>query len=422
MMASFPSNPPVEFSFSTAGGAAQPPPPAAILRPPCPADQRLFLWRGVNTPPPSTLRIPVLERLAQLATQHSLRDTSSYGSGIRKFHIFCDIFSVPEQERLPAAFPLLHSFALWAATDPRETDLTEFGNVQFEPVAPTTVRKYLSAMRAWHIAQGWDDPLTAEQHERIHSSLRGLVNMQGSRRNPPRPPITLHMLAALRADLNLNNPFDACVWAMASCAFWGLMRLGEVSVKSRSDFNPAKHLTRADAHFSVDIDGGEAFQLHLPSAKTAEPGEVQKVTLTQQGLLCPHDALFNLARVVPAAASDPLFSWRDRHGAIRPMTRSAALKRINAILGSRGWGTSFGHSFRIGGASFLLSQGVAPEIVRIQGRWKSLAYETYIRAFEQIASRHTANLSQNYGCFTSSPRSSANARRSLAEGREGGSS
>ncbi|OBZ79759.1 hypothetical protein A0H81_01328 [Grifola frondosa] len=94
-------------------------------------------------------------------------------------------------------------------------------------------------------------------------------------------------------------------------------------------------------------------------------------------------ALRNLARVVPAPADAPLFSWRDRAGEVRPMTRDAALKHINSIFEAWNWGTSFGHSFRIGGASFMLSQKIDPEIVRLLGRWKSLAYETYIRAFEQ---------------------------------------
>ncbi|GJF00473.1 hypothetical protein PsYK624_167610 [Phanerochaete sordida] len=373
-------------------------PRPSSLRPPCRADQRLFQWHGVNAPPPSTLQSPILQRLADLASAHSLRDAGSYGSGLRKYHLFCDVFSVPEHERLPASFPLLHSFALWAVADQPDPEIIpESEGIPFEPVAPATARKYLSAVCAWHLAQGWPNPLSAEDHRRINWSLRGLTNMQGARKRPPRPPITLQMLVVLRLELDLDDPFDACVWAMACCAFWGLMRFGEVSVKSRSHFDPDKHLTRADAHYGVDIDGYPFFRLHLPSAKTAQPGDVQEVHLSQQGFLCPHDALFNLHRVVPATASDPLFSWRDAHGDVRPMVRARALERINGILGRHGWGTTFGHSFRIGGASFLLSQGVSPEIVRILGRWRSLAYEVYIRAFEQAASRHVANLSQVYG-------------------------
>jgi hypothetical protein len=118
---------------------------------------------------------------------------------------------------------------------------------------------------------------------------------------------------------------------------------------------------------------------------------MQSVFLNEQGDLCPLLALHNLASVVPALASDPLFSWCDSKGDIRPMAKIRALERINSILMAWGWGTTFSHSFRIGGASFYLTKKINPEIIRIAGRWKSLAYETYIRAFEQISSQHMAN-------------------------------
>ena len=125
----------------------------------------------------------------------------------------------------------------------------------------------------------------------------------------------------------------------------------------------------------------------------AKPGKIQSIYLTAQGDLCPLEALANLAQVVPAGPNDPLFSWRDKHSKNRPMVKTKALLRINMILSAWGWGTAFGHLFRIGGTSFFLAQGVNPEIVCLAGRWKSLAYEAYIRAFEQIASRHMSNLS-----------------------------
>lgn len=115
-------------------------------------DQRLFLWKGVNTLPPSTVAIPLLERLAKLAAWYSLRDTGSYGLGIRKFHVFCDIFSVPEGDRLPAAFPSFIHLRFGQSQIPSK--LSNVEDVPFEPVAPSTARKYLAAaICARHIAQ-----------------------------------------------------------------------------------------------------------------------------------------------------------------------------------------------------------------------------------------------------------------------------
>lgn len=372
----------------------------SALRPPVPADQRIFAWTGVHTPPLTTINHPLLLNLALDASRASLREGTlgSYGSGLRKFHLFCDAFSIPDAARLPASFELLHSFCLWAVADPSENDIIYVSDVPFEPVSVSAATKYLDAVRAWHIAQGWPPPLNTADRERINWSLRGLENIQGRRRSrPPRPPVSLHMLAALRDSLNLGDSFEACIWALAACAFWGLMRFGEVTVRSRAAFSPTLHLTRAHAFFGRDINGKDYARLDLPSAKTARAGEIQHVFLVKQDSLCPIDALHRLGSVVPASSLDPLFSWRDRHGDIRPMVRDTALQFINGRLSALGFSTTFGHSFRIGGASFYLSQGVNPEIVRLLGRWRSLAYEVYIRAFEQVASHHTAHLAANYG-------------------------
>jgi hypothetical protein len=173
--------------------------------------------------------------------------------------------------------------------------------------------------------------------------------------------------------LNLNDPFDACVWAACTSAFFSLMRFGEVCISSRNVFSPSLHLTCGHTVFGSDLDGKPFARLDLPTAKTAKPGEIQHIYLVEQGDLCPIAALYNLARVVPASASDPLFSWQDSLGDIRPVTRSSALAQINNILLAWGWGNTFGHSFCIGGASFFLAEGVSPEIIRITGRWRSLA-------------------------------------------------
>ena len=69
-------------------------------------------------------------------------------SGLHKFHVFCDIFSIPESNRLPVSFPLLHPFALWAAADPSLTDSDSLGRVPFKPASVTVVKKYLAAIQA----------------------------------------------------------------------------------------------------------------------------------------------------------------------------------------------------------------------------------------------------------------------------------
>ena len=107
--------------------------------------------------------------------------------------------------------------------------------------------------------------------------------------------------------------------------------------------------------------------LVLTFLHTAKPGEIQSIFLVPQEGLCPLDALQNLAKVIPAGPDDPLFLWRDSRGSIQFMVKSEAIGRINSIIRTWGWGTTFGHSFRIGGASYYLSQNVSLEIVALLG-------------------------------------------------------
>jgi hypothetical protein len=361
------------------------------LRPACPASQRLLKWVGVNTPPPQALPHPLFNYLLQLGSAASLSDPSSYGSALRKFHLFCDIFSIPERLRLPASFDLLHSFALWAVAIPDPSVPVFADGTVFEPVSVRTARSYLAGVRAWHIAQGWPAPLRQEELDRINFSLRGLERAQQTRSRPPRPPITINMLLALRLSLNHHDSFDCCVWAVATCAFFGLMRLGEVTVHSRQSWNIIKHLARCDMTVDRDPHNKPIVKLSLPSAKTAKPGMRQCIYLVEQRSTCPLQALSQLFTTVPASPFDPLFSWRDHDNRVRPMTRRAFMSRVNTILQAWGWGTAFGHSFRIGGASFYLASGVSPETVRLAGRWKSIAFDTYIRSFGLVAARQLSN-------------------------------
>jgi hypothetical protein len=50
------------------------------LHPHCRAEEHIFLWKGINTPPISTISDPTIELIVTLAAP--LHDTSSYGLGL----------------------------------------------------------------------------------------------------------------------------------------------------------------------------------------------------------------------------------------------------------------------------------------------------------------------------------------------------
>ncbi|KIJ39299.1 hypothetical protein M422DRAFT_257905 [Sphaerobolus stellatus SS14] len=160
------------------------------------------------------------------------------------------------------------------------------------------------------------------------------------------------MLKYLKQSLDLAFPFDVCIWAVVTSAFWDMMRFGEVTVKSQKEFDGLKHLKQRDAFIQEDLNGKDYARLDLPSMKTTKAGEIQSAFFTVEGNVCSIEALYNLSRVIPAGPDNPLFSWRDTKGKIKLIVKSKALSRINIIFNNNKWGTTFGHLFRIGGASF----------------------------------------------------------------------
>jgi len=112
----------------------------------CKATEHLFLWKVVNSLPPSIIRDLTIELIHSLASQASLHDTSNYGVGLHKFHLFCDIFSIPEESRLPASFSVLHSFALWVMAEPDTIGQPFASHMPLEPVSVSTAHKYLAAI------------------------------------------------------------------------------------------------------------------------------------------------------------------------------------------------------------------------------------------------------------------------------------
>ena len=70
------------------------------------------------------------------------------------------------------------------------------------------------------------------------------------------------------------------------------------------------------------------------------------------------------------------------------------------IWGSAGYPRLTGHSFRIGGTTELLLNGVPTDVVKAMGRWSSDAFLRYWRSLEELAPQYVENLgSRRYAAF-----------------------
>lgn len=80
----------------------------------------------------------------------------------------------------------------------------------------------------------------------------------------------------------------------------------------------------------------------------------------------------------------PLFAYTTEGGGWEAWSRDDMLNACNEIWARVGLESVLGHSFRIGNTTELLLQGISPDIVAAQGRWKSRA--SFLRYWRKIDS------------------------------------
>ena len=293
---------------------------------------------------------------------------NGYGAGLLRFTQFCDKAKVPEKERMPASELLLSAFIADAAGT----------------VGPSAINNWLAGLHFWHIinAAQWNGDEMLSQTKKGAQKLTPITS-----KHAKRPPVTIEHLYALRSGLDLTNSFDAAIWAIACIAFWSCCRLGELVIPSTNTFDPLKHVDQSEKPiFSTASNGTEFATFHIPWTKTTlQEGADISVTAHPQDPSCPIAALrHHISCNTKLPSSAPMFTFETANGGWSPMTKSWFMSRCNEVWIAAGLPDMPGHGFRIGGATHLLLMGTPPDIVAVQGRWKSRAFLEYWRRIESI--------------------------------------
>src|SRR5882724_2667992 len=202
----------------------------------------------------------------------------------------------------------------------------------------------------------------------LNLTIKGTAKMAPlSSRCPKRDPVTIEHIRALHRRLDLTNAFDIAVFAVACIAFWGCCRLGELLIDS--SFDPKSHVARDMVISHGVASNGSAFINFSNSTCQCSPTLAFEHHISSNTNL-PSDA--------------PLFAFETAGGSWSPLKRAWFVDRCNEIWSTKGYPTTTGHGFRIGGTTHLLLLGVDPWIVMVQGRWSSQAFLGYWRRCEEI--------------------------------------
>lgn len=239
--------------------------------------------------------------------------------------------------------------------------------------ALASIQQCLNVVRLVHMNLGYPNPV-AGCHQ-LQTVLTGIKRVKGTAAAYKLPFNPSH-LTAIKSHLNLTCVVDACFFAIITTCFFGLVRIGNVTVSNNNWHNC---ILRCDISF---LKNGAT--LVIRASKTIQFKErLHKAVLPvfPSHPLCPVQAIkdvLDLAGPVPPSA--PLFSYWNNGRLVMPLA-SVFRRKLSVSLNfiDAGGKAEFStHSLRRGGASWLLSVGVPVETIKVLGDWKSNAVFKYL--------------------------------------------
>lgn len=290
-------------------------------------------------------------RLLNSSVSTNTRET--YHTGLDAFLNFLNLHNFPE---------------IWP---PPLSHVTQFiAYLSLTGKAWSTARTYLSAVGFKCKLLGCED---ITSHFMVQKMLEGMKRLKTVK--DARLPITIDLLKNIINALPAicSSHFETLLFRAAFClAFFGFLRVGELTVGRQNDTSRVFH------HNHVNIvENRHHIELTIPYSKTDQLGVGKTIVIPETGCqVCP---LFHMRIYLQNRPNvhGPFFC----HFGGKPLTRYQFTAVLSKVLTFLGVDTKLykSHSFRIGAASFYHLKGESDEQIKIMGRWKSRAFQTYIR-------------------------------------------
>lgn len=239
-----------------------------------------------------------------------------------------------------------------------------------------SIRNYLSGVKLIHILVDQNSPQFGAVDLKL--ALRGMARLK-----PHTPkqalPITPDLLLKFANILDLSNPFLAVFWCLSVFAFFLMARKSNLVPNTANSFDHKKQLCNRDIFLSHDC-----VLVRLKWSKTNQFGKRTlniPLVAIPKSRLCPVRAYRNMKRLVPGGKpSDPVFSLPSSKKLV-PFNYThlqCTLRKCLEIIGLDPIAYS-SHSFRRGGATTAFRAKVPPELIQLQGDWRSDAYKRYLQ-------------------------------------------
>ena len=324
------------------------------------------------------------------SVQNSTRKT--YSVGVRAWFKFCSMVNCdPLLNHEPKGFVSVFGF--------KEDLLLDFIGYYFldKKFRPTTISTYLSAIKFMLKTSGVDisffsSPVVSAARTGMCVLFRQNVLKAEERTMPVTVDFIVHAFSLFGKGGQPQRQVIVVAMVLAfSCLFRSCEYLGKFRVRGRdilfefqvigsaNIFVPA--FDRSLSTFSRDDLCGVL--IHNEAAKNDPEGEGYRFHYPRQ--VSSVDVAFDIVEILFDWAiearlfeNDPFLSYR-KQWSLSYSTFQKAIKVVALSLGldPNRYST---HSLRIGGATVMAAAGLPDYVIQLIGRWKSLAFLTYIRS------------------------------------------
>lgn len=230
-----------------------------------------------------------------------------------------------------------------------------------------TIDNYLHGVQAFFM----DDSLGAVNVRSFYLVRQVLSGIKQQIGHLPKPKFAILVEFLLAMKLQMSGHItDKRDWCLFLFAFWGLLRKSELLELCWDNISA--------------LDGG--ISIFIASSKTDKDKKGMRTTLAKRGdSLCPVRAFIDYASLVPVQMRSPhaffALSTKKKNFSHSRLASSSFVGRVKHWIQMIGLDpvNYSGHSFRRGGATAMARAGISPEIIQIQGRWRSDAYKLYLQ-------------------------------------------
>lgn len=268
---------------------------------------------------------------------------NTYSNGVESFKRFRTLYSLSP---------------LWPPPVKHFTNFVAY--MSYSSYSPATIRAYVSGLSFVLKSRGFED---TTQSFIIQKMIKGANKLYG--RVDVTCPITMDILLKLPNSLQFvsNSMYESTMFTAAfSLSFFGLLRVGEVTVSRLSDVSKIIQIT--DVTFSPSA---REVKIRIRYSKTDQYGKSFQICIEKadNAIICPILSLIAFIRIRPQCGG-PLFCHLNK----MPVTRTQFVSTLHSALRYLGYESSKynSHSFIIGYATHLAIKGFSDDVIKEKGR------------------------------------------------------